>query len=82
MNIDYTKPYFNLTIAACRLAGAHGGRRSGPTRRSRALAHAAATVASRPERELETAHQASMLLDERFPHLRNAWPRHARRSVV
>jgi hypothetical protein len=82
MNIDYTKPYFNLTISACCAAGARGGRRSGRARRFRALAHAAATVACRPEPELETAHQASMLLDERFPHLRNAWPRHARRSVV
>jgi len=34
----------------------------------------------RPEPVLETAHQASLLLDERFPHLRNAWDRTARRA--
>ncbi len=82
MNIDYTKPYFNMTITVCRAAGARGGRRSGRSRRFRVLAHATATVASRPAPESETAHQASMLLDERFPHLRNAWARDARRSVV
>jgi hypothetical protein len=82
MNIDYAKPYFNMTITDCRAAGARGGRQSGRSRRSRALARAAATVASRPEPELETAHQASMLLDERFPHLRNAWPRSVRRPAA
>jgi hypothetical protein len=82
MNIDSTKPYFNMTLTACRAAGARGGRRSGRSRRFRALAHAAATVASHPEPELETAHQASMLLDERFPHLRSAWPRKARRPAA
>lgn len=82
MNIDHTKPYFNMTISACRAAGARGGRRSGRTRRLRASAQPGVTAASRPAVELETAHQASMLLDEQFPHLRNAWPRNVQRRAA
>ena len=78
MTIDHTKPYFNLTIAACRIAGAIGGRSAARNRRLRRLAEPCVLAARHPEPEVETAHQASMLLDERFPHLRNAWNRSAR----
>ena len=74
MTIDHTRPYFNMDIHACRIAGARGGRRSARTRRRR-LAEPSVSTASYAEPEVETAHQASMLLDERFPHLRGAWSR-------
>jgi len=73
MTIDHTKPYFNMTLAACRIAGAIGGRRAARNRRLRRLVEMPpAPAASYPEPEVETTHQASMLLDERFPHLRGA----------
>ena len=75
MNLDHDRPYFNMNIAACRAAGARGGRRSAHNRRVHRLAQPPVPTASRPQPELETAHQASMLLDERFPHLRDAWVR-------
>jgi len=77
MIFDYTKPYFNMSIAACR-AVALGGRRSARNRRLRRLTQPPVVTPSRPVPELETAHQASMLLDARFPHLRNAWFRPTR----
>lgn len=82
MTIDHTRPYFNMTIAACRIAGAIGGRRAARNRRLRRRAEPPVPAASHPEPEVETAHQASMLLDERFPHLRGAWNRSARRPAA
>jgi hypothetical protein len=81
MNLDHTKPYFNMTLTACRAAGARGGRRSARSRRLRALPQPFVAAASHPEPELETAHQASLLLDAQFPHLRNAWARRVRRAA-
>jgi hypothetical protein len=63
MHLDYTRPYFNMSVAACRNAGARGGRRSARNRRLRAQAQAILSV-SLPEPKLETAHEASMLLNE------------------
>jgi hypothetical protein len=82
MNLDYTKPYFNMSMAACRAAGARGGHRSGLNRRLRRPAQPPFPNASHPEPVLETAHQANMFLDERFPHLRNGWDRTARRPAA
>ena len=82
MTIDHNRPYFNMDIHACRIAGAIGGRRAARKRRLRRLAEAAVPAASHPEPEVETAHQASTLLDERFPHLRGAWSRTARRPAA
>jgi hypothetical protein len=82
MNFDHTKPYFNMSLAACRRAGALGGRRSARNRRLCRLTQATASEARRPAPELETAHQASLLLDECFPHLRNAWVRTARQPAA
>jgi hypothetical protein len=81
MHIDFTRPYFNMSVEACRAAGVRGGRRSGRSRRLRQLAQALAVTATRPEPKLETANEASMLLDQRFPHLRNAWVRPMRPIV-
>jgi hypothetical protein len=80
MNLDYTKPYFNMSLGACRTTGRRGGRQSAMNRRLRRLAQAPAAIG--PEPAIETAHQASMLLDERFPHLRNAWGRTAQRPAA
>jgi hypothetical protein len=82
MNLDYTKPYFNMTLTACRSAGARGGRRSARSRRLLALPQPVVAAASHPEVELETAHEASLMLDAQFPHLRNAWPRRVRRPAA
>jgi len=71
MTLDYSRPYFKMTIAACRHAGAVGGRRSGRSRRLRQASETRAANALGEPRS-ETAHEASRLLDERFPHLRNA----------
>ena len=82
MNLDHDRPYFNMNIAACRAAGTRGGRRSARNRRVHRLAQPPVRTASCPQPEQETAHQASMLLDERFPHLRNAWVRTTLRRVA
>jgi hypothetical protein len=81
MTLDYSRPYFKMTIAACRHAGAIGGRRSGRTRRLRQASQARATEAIAAPQS-ETVHEASMLLDEKFPHLRNAWARTNRRPAA
>lgn len=82
MNLDFGVPYHHKTIDQCRAIGAHGGRRSGMVRRARRRAQMMATVANDPEPRRETVHEASMLLDERFPHLRNAWARADRRPAA
>jgi len=82
MNLEFGVPYHHKTIDQCRVIGARGGRRSGMTRRVRHLARVAARASDCPGPELETAHEASMLLDARFPHLRNAWVRTPRLSAA
>ena len=82
MNLEFGVPYHHKTIDQCRAIGARGGRRSGMVRRARRLAQLAEVTASHTEPQLETAHEASMLLDEQFPHLRNAWARTARRPAA
>lgn len=82
MNLEFGIPYHHKTIDQCRAIGARGGRRSGLVRRARCLAKIAEPTASCSEAQLETAHEASMLLDEQFPHLRNAWARTGRRRAA
>ncbi len=82
MNLEFGVPYHRKTIDQCRAIGARGGRRSGMVRRARRLAQPAEATASLAEPQLETAHEASMLLDEQFPHLRNAWARTAQRPAA
>ena len=81
MNFEFGVPYHHKTIDQCRAIGARGGRRSGMTRRARRLAQMAVARTSH-EPELETAHEASMLLDQQFPHLRNAWVQTRRRRAA
>ncbi len=74
---------FNKTADQCRLVGARGGRAR--ARNLRLLrAHRPATpqpVAPEPEYDPESAHEASLLLDEQFPHLRAAFaPRQTTRD--
>ena len=80
MNIDYTRPYFNMTVAACRAAGAIGGRRSAQNRRLRM----ASQPPSVPEVDFdhETMAEATARIDALCPWLRGvdirARPRAAR----
>ena len=80
MNLAFCIPYFNLSADRCRAIGARGGRRRALNLRLRQAAQApsAPQVDLLPE---ETAHQACLLLDQKFPHLIGAerratrWPR-------
>ncbi len=76
---------FNKTREQCRLVGARGGRAR--ARNLRLLrTHRPATpppAAPEPEYDPETAHEASILLDEQFPHLRDAFaPRQTKRDML
>ena len=82
MNLEFGVPYYHKTIDQCRAIGARGGRSSGMVRRSLRQAQGIQATAIHPEPRLETAHEASMLLDAQFPHLRNAWLRTARRIAA
>jgi hypothetical protein len=76
MNIDHAAPYFNMTIAACRAAGARGGRRSARSRRLRKSAEIpAATITEPPP---ETAAEAIARIDVLCPWLRGVERRTAR----
>ena len=71
MNLAFGTPYFNLPVDRCRAIGARGGRRRALNLR---LRHAP-QAPSAPQVDLvpeETAHEASLLLDQRFPHLTGA----------
>jgi len=65
------RPYFNMTIGACRRAGAIGGRRSARNRRL-LNANRAPVAPETAEPSLETAAEAIALLDAQFPWLRGA----------
>lgn len=66
---------FNKTPEQCRRVGARGGRASALNRRLRRQAEP--PVLPEPEFDPETAHEASTLLDERFPRLLDAFPHRA-----
>jgi hypothetical protein len=79
MNLAFGIPYFNLSADCCRAIGARGGRRRALNLRLRQTAQ----VPSAPQVDFvpeETAHEASLLLDQRFPHLTRAGCRATRRS--
>lgn len=66
---------FNKTSEQCRAVGARGGRARARNLRL-CRAHRPATpppTTPEPEYAPETAHEANVLLDERFPHLRDAF---------
>lgn len=64
---------FNKTAEECRFVGALGGRASAISRRLRLATWPAALPFHEPEFDAETAHEASAVLDEQFPHLRSAF---------
>lgn len=71
---------FNKTASQCRLVGSRGGRARARNLRMR---QPTALPPTPPEPELETAHEASSLLDERFPHLCSAFgPRQTKRAAI
>lgn len=75
MNLSYDRPYFNLSVAACRRAGASGGRRSTQNRRLCQKSQARPAISEIP---METAAEAIARLDAQFPWLRGAERRRAR----
>ena len=81
MNLAFGIPYFNLSAERCRAIGTRGGRRRALNLRLRQ----ATQTPSAPQVDLlpeETAHEASLLLDQKFPHLTGAEHRATRRSRV
>ena len=78
MNLQFGTPYHNKTIDQCRVIGRIGGRRSACIRCLRRLAQPSTATSVNQEPERETAHEASILLDARFPWLEDAWMRPAR----
>jgi hypothetical protein len=81
MNLEFGTPYHHKTIDQCRVIGRIGGLRAAHNRRVRRLAHPPAPAAI-PEPERESAHQSSLLLDAKFPWLKNAWGRPVRRPTA
>jgi hypothetical protein len=61
------------TVARARAASAKGGRMAGITRRLRAAAEFDDEMYRGPEIDPEIAHEASAAIDEKFPHLRDAF---------
>jgi len=81
MNLEFGKPYHNKSVDQCRVIGRIGGLRAAHNRRTRRLGHPTPTAA-RPEPERESAHQSSLLLDAKFPWLKNAWVLPVRRPTA
>ncbi len=73
MNLDHDRPYFNMSVAACRRAGAMGGRRSARNRKHRKTIRTEEIAV-----HLETAAVAIAVLDAQFPWLRGAERRDGR----
>lgn len=78
MNLEYGTPYHHKTVEQCRTIGRIGGLRSARNRRWRKLAQPPKPLSISQEPESTTAHEASILLDARFPWLKDAWMRPAR----
>ena len=77
MIFDHERPYFNMSVAACRRAGATGGRRSAWNRKLRQINQPPASGED-VEFHLETPREAIELLDRQLPWLRGAEGRGAR----
>lgn len=82
MNLEYGKPFHNLTISQCRANGRRGGLRSANNRRLGRLAEAPAPTAAAPEPERETAREAIERIDALCPWLVGAERRTARRPTA
>jgi len=76
MNLDHSRPYFNISIAACRRAGGRGGRRSAISRRLRLASQA--PVLPETEPYVETAAEAIARIDTLCPWLRGVESRGTR----
>lgn len=77
MNLDHSRPYFNMSIAECRRAGGRGGRRSAMSRRFRLASQA--PVLPETEPHVETATEAIARIDALCPWLRGVESRATRR---
>ncbi len=75
MNLDHSRPYFNMSIAACRRAGGRGGRRGAMSRRLRLDQ---APVLPETEVHVETAAEAIARIDALCPWLRGVESRATR----
>ena len=72
---------FAKTAAECRAVGARGGRAH--ARNLRLCRPTTPPPPAPPEYEQEATHEASLLLDEQFPHLRDAFgPRRTKRAAI
>lgn len=78
MNLDHSRPYFNMSIAACRRAGGRGGRRGAMSRRLRREA----PVLPETEVHVETAAEAIARIDALCPWLRGVESRATRRPAA
>ncbi len=77
MNLDHSRPYFNMSVAACRKAGGRGGRRSAMSRRARLAIQAPVLPENEPH--VETAAEAIARIDALCPWLRGVESRATRR---
>jgi len=72
---------FAKTAAECRAVGARGGRAR--ARNLRLCRPTTPPPPASPEHEPEGTHEASLMLDEQFPHLRDAFgPRRTKRAAI
>jgi len=81
MNLAFGTPYFNLSTDQRRAIGARGGLRRALNLRL----HHGSMAPSAPQLDLapeETAHEASLILDQVCPHLIGAEARSRRRPWV
>ena len=81
MNLEFGTPYYHKTIDQCRTIGRMGGLRSASNRSQRQLAQPPTPPSISQEPARTTAHEASILLDARFPWLKAAWTRPAQRPT-
>jgi hypothetical protein len=82
MNLEFGTPYYHKTIDQCRTIGRIGGLRSAHNRRQRCPDQQPTPTSISLEPKRETAHEASMHLDAKFPWLKNSWARPVRRPTA
>jgi hypothetical protein len=75
MNLEFGKPFHNKTVDQCRTIGRRGGLARSRNLRLRRSCHASPLPAPAAQETVETAQQASLLLDAEYPWLRDAFRR-------
>ena len=80
MNLDHSRPYFNMSIAAGRRAGGRGGRRGAMSRRLRLTSQT--PVLPETEPHVETAAEAIARIDALCPWLRGVESSATRRPAA